>query len=186
METLDYSYLAQLVQRAQGGDSNAFAELYMLTYQQQYRYFKDEHLAQDALQETFVQALKHLRQLQNPELFIAWLNRINFRACYDLKRSRNDEQQEEYSEELLGSVHSQVGRTEEEVVEVDSRRYILKQVMNLPLTESQAILMKYYQNLTIPEIAESLGVSESTAKRALKSGRERLARMLPDFRYERR
>lgn len=45
METLDYKHIANLVSRAQSGDSNAFAELYAATYQRQYlyayRYLKD-------------------------------------------------------------------------------------------------------------------------------------------------
>ena len=174
------------MRKAQAGDSNAFAELYVATYQQQYRYswkyLRDEQLAQDALQETFVQALRNIRKLRNPELFIAWLNRINFRACYDLKKSRHDEQHDEYSDVHLEKIHSREGRAEDEVVEIDSRRYIMKQVMNLPLTESQVILMKYYQNMTNDEIADALSMSRSTVKRYLKSARERLARLLPEFR----
>lgn len=46
MEALDYKHIANLVSRAQSGDSNAFAELYTATYQRQYlyayRYLKDD------------------------------------------------------------------------------------------------------------------------------------------------
>ena len=38
MASLDYQYLAQLVKRAQMGDSDAFAELYVATYLRQYRF----------------------------------------------------------------------------------------------------------------------------------------------------
>ena len=51
---LDYVYLASLVHRVQSNDSSAFAELYSLTYQKEYRFacsfLKDRELAQDALQ----------------------------------------------------------------------------------------------------------------------------------------
>ena len=64
MEALDYKYIAKLVSRAQIGDTDAFAELYAATYQRQYlyayHYLKDEYLAQDALQETYILALKNL------------------------------------------------------------------------------------------------------------------------------
>ena len=186
MRVLDYKYIGQLVRKAQGGDSNAFAELYVATYQQQfryaYRYLKDEELAQDALQETFVQALKNIRKLQNPDLFIAWLNRINFRTCYDIKKAQHVDKQDDFSEINLAKLKSTEGRPEDEVVEIDTKNYIMRQVLNLPLTESQAILMKYYQELTNDEIAEILNVSRSTVKRYLKSGRERLARMLSEIR----
>ncbi len=186
MDALDYRYLASLVRKAQAGDSNAFAEIYVATYQQQYRYaykyLREEELARDALQETFVQALRNIRRLRDPNLFIAWLNRINFRTCYDIRRSRGQEQQDGCSQERLENVHASEGRAEEEVVDIDSRRYIMKQVLNLPLTESQVILMKYYQDLTNDEIAEAMNISRSSVKRYLRSGRQRLARMLPEFR----
>lgn len=185
LEILDYKVLARLVEKAQAGDSNAFAELYVATYNQQYRYslkyLRDEQLAQDALQETFVQALKNIRRLKNPELFIAWLNRINFRVCYDMKKARHDDRYDEYSETHLENAHAEEGRPEEEVVEIDSRKYIMKQVMNLPMTESQVIMMKYYQNMTNDEIADAMNISRSTVKRYLKSGRERLQRLLREF-----
>ena len=72
MSALDYNYIAELVVSAQGGDSDAFAELYAATYQKQYHfaysYLKDEYLAQDALQETYIIALKELTKLQDPML----------------------------------------------------------------------------------------------------------------------
>lgn len=75
MEALDYKYIAKLVSRAQIGDSDAFAELYAATYQRQYlyayHYLKDEYLAQDALQETYILALKNLVKLKDPTLVIS-------------------------------------------------------------------------------------------------------------------
>ena len=185
MEALDYQYLAELVRSAQDGDSNAFAELYAATYRQQFRYslkyLRDESLAQDALQETFVRALRNIRKLKNPDLFIAWLNRINFRVCYDMKKARNEELADLYSEEHLEQQHSHLGRTEEEVLKIDSKEYILRQIMNLPLTESQVILMKYYQEMKLDEIADIMNISRSTVKRYLRSGRGHLKKILAEF-----
>lgn len=100
MEALDYKYIAKLVSRAQIGDSDAFAELYAATYQRQYiyayHYLKDEYLAQDALQETYILALKNLVKLKDPTLVISWLNQINFRVCYNLHKK-----QQRYNSEMI-------------------------------------------------------------------------------------
>lgn len=100
MEALDYKYIAKLVSRAQIGDSDAFAELYAATYQRQYlyayHYLKDEYLAQDALQETYILALKNLVKLKDPTLVISWLNQINFRVCYNLHQK-----QQRYNSEMI-------------------------------------------------------------------------------------
>lgn len=181
VELLDYAYLNDLVLKAQRGSSNAFAELYAATYQRQYacacRYLRDPHLAQDALQESFIRALKGISTLQNPELFIAWLGRINFRVCYEMQQKREREIAGGSAQDLPAR-DAQYGLPEDEVLEVDSRRYILRQVMNLPLTESQAILMKYYRNMTLDEIGDAMNVSRSTVKRYLRSGKKHLQKML--------
>lgn len=99
MSALDYNYIAKLVSQAQTGDSDAFAELYAATFQRQYHfaccYLKDEYLAQDALQETYILALKNLSKLKDPSLVVAWLNQINFRVCYNLHKK-----QQRYNREM--------------------------------------------------------------------------------------
>ena len=87
-----------------------------------------------------------------------------------------------YVEDKVEDIRAGGGYPEDEIIEIDSRKYILRQVMNLPLTESQVILMKYYQNMGNDDIAEAMNISRSTVKRCLKSGKERLARLLSDFR----
>ena len=53
----------------------------------------------------------------------------------------------------------------------------LQQVESLPLTESQVILMKYYQGMGLGEIADMLNVSRGTVKRYLKSARKHLEKL---------
>ena len=93
MATLDMNYIEQLVRQAQAGDSDAFAELYMATYPNQFRfafnYLNDIYLAQDAVQETYISALRSLNKLRDPSLIIAWLNQLNFRVCYHLQHRSN-------------------------------------------------------------------------------------------------
>ena len=181
MDNLDFEYLNELVIKARQGSSNAFAELYTATYQRQYaysyRYVRDEHLAQDALQESFIRVLKNIGKLEKPELFIAWLNQINFHVCYDMKKQRGFSAGEVDIEEMH-DLASTAPTPEEEAVEVDYNRYILRQVESLPMTESQVILMKYYQNMSLDEIAEQLNISRSTVKRYLKSGKEHLEKLV--------
>ena len=180
MEALDHVYLAELVEGAQRGDSNAFAEIYAATYQRQYAYavrvVGDAHLAQDALQETYIRALKTIRSLQNPMLFIAWLNRINFRSCMDLRRraAREVLLENDVLEQLVDAASGET--PEDEVIGIDSRNYVLRQIMGLPLTESQVLTMRYYQEMSVDEIADTLNMSRSTVKRYLKSGRDHLRR----------
>lgn len=185
MASLDYNYIAELVVRAQGGDSDGFAELYAATYQRQYhfalRYLKDEYLAQDALQETYILALKNLSKLKDPSLVLAWLNQINFRICYNIhkKQQRYNNEISRFDDEMFETLYySEHNNPEREAIQVDSQEYIMNQVMKLPFTEAQVIILKYYQNMKHDEIAQLMDISRSSVKRYLISGRERLKKIL--------
>lgn len=189
MTALDYHYMAELVVNAQSGDSDSFAELYAATYQKQYQfaysYLKDTYLAQDALQETYIIALKELSKLKDPMLLVAWLNQINFRVCFQLRKKRKRyeaEMGEQIEETSLGSgrdlYSSAVGDNPEDmVVRVDSREYIMNQIMKLPFTEAQVIILKFYRNLKYDEIANLMDISRSSVKRYLNSGKSHLAKV---------
>ena len=192
MESLDYKYIANLVTRAQAGDSDAFAELYAATYQRvymfSYRYLRDEYLAQDALQETYILALKNLSKLKDPMLVISWLNQINFRVCYKLQKeyqcyNQEIEQGNDYldtfnSDRYWGGYSGSRNTTEDLICRIDSQEYLVNQIMKLPFTESQVILLKYYKDMKLDEIAILMDISKSSVKRYLKAGRERLAQVL--------
>lgn len=194
MPALDYNYMAELVVNAQSGDSDAFAELYAATYQKQYQfaysYLKDEYLAQDALQETYIIALKELSKLKDPMLLVAWLNQINFRVCFQLnkKQKRYDAEMGGYYEgdsdrnQFHANSHtafsSSSANPEDMVVKVDSREYIMNQIMKLPFTEAQVIILRFYRSLKYSEIADLLEISQSSVKRYLNSGKEHLANVL--------
>ncbi len=187
MAALDYDDITRLVISAQNGDNNAFAKLYTATCQKQYlfscRYLQDEHMAQDALQETYIHALKNLPALKNPALFIAWLNQINFRICYNMhkKQQRINKEITDYSataNEISGNndphfLHAQ--SPEDILIRIDSAKYIMSQILQLPYTEAQAIILKYYRNMKYQEIAEYMNISLSSVKRYLRNGRNRLS-----------
>ena len=63
----NHQYLAGLVIRFKQRDTDAFAELYALTYNKVYNYarhyLKDEYLAQDAMQEVFISAFRNIDKI---------------------------------------------------------------------------------------------------------------------------
>lgn len=73
MKDLNIPYIAGLVIRAQHSDSDAFAELYALTYNKVYNYtrhyLRDDFLAQDAMQEVYILALKNIGKLNSSPPF---------------------------------------------------------------------------------------------------------------------
>lgn len=186
---LDYDYLAKLVRRTQTGDSNAFAELYTATYQKQYhftyQYVKDPYLAQDILQDVYILVLKNIHTLKNPRLFISWLNQINFRICYDVCQKRiRHEQELQLAEKLntdeLGN-HQLEHNSLNPAKEVEDRMWqaeLMSQILSLHPNEAQAIIMKYYNDMSLDDIADAMNCSRSTVKRRLAKGRRELEKKL--------
>ena len=165
MELLDQDYLKDLVIKTQGGSSNAFAELFAATCQNQYTYaFRcvgDAALAKIVLRETYIRALKSIGSLQNPDSFIVWLGQINYRV--------------EGIDPEAGILKG--GIAPDRMVDVDGRGFSLGQILSLPPSESQAVLMKYGQKMTSEEIGRILNMGGSSLRRCLRAGKKHLERM---------
>lgn len=182
MSDLNHIYLAALVKKAQGGSSDAFAELYSLTYKKIYaygsRYLKDEHLAYDAMQDTYITALKHIGDLKDPSLFVAWLNQIHFHTCYDMCKKNSNSYGLFDPEQLELETDENIEHNPEDNYEKHDLISRLNEAIDkLPFLEKQAIVLRYYNDMKIEDIAKTLLLSRSTVKRYLNSAREKLAKI---------
>lgn len=182
---LDYDYLAKLVERTQMGDSDAFAELYTATYQKQYRfayqYTKDSYLAQDILQDVYILVLKNIHTLKNPRLFVSWLHQITFRICFDTtqktKRQEQDIQFDTSDEKIPYHRcvdYSTESNPEKYALTKDTQQQLINSIYSLPQQFAQPIIMRYYNNMVIDEIADAMDCSRSTIKRRLHKGQKLL------------
>ena len=177
---LSYSYLAEYVTRATKGDSNAFAELYSLTYSKVYNYarhyMKDDYLAQDAVQEIYISALKNLHKLNDPSLFIAWLNQIAFHVCFDMSKSRKAGYGEVSTDimEDLDTIVSSDTSPEDAAVTKDESSRLSEAIAALPINERELITLRYFNEMKVDEIVDATGISKSTVKRHLNSALEHL------------
>lgn len=75
-----------LVNRARGGDREAFSTLVATSFDQLFRtarlILRDDDRAADAVQEALLSAWLHIRAVRDPDRFEAWLRRLLVRACY--------------------------------------------------------------------------------------------------------
>lgn len=162
MESLDITYLNDLVLQAQQGSSNAFAELWAAVFQRQcgysYLFLKDPDLVPAALQETCVRALKTIRALPRPEPFVPWLCRINFSVCREILLAWGEE--EKLS--LAGT---------------DGSAVLPEQIDMLPVSESQALLMRGCLGLSDRGIADLMNISSGAAGRLVSKAQERFFKL---------
>lgn len=185
MKESHHLYIAGLVLRAQQNDNDAFAELYALTYNKVYNfcrhYLRDDHLAQDAMQEVYISVLHNIKKINDPTLFIAWLNRICFNICYDMTR-KNISSDDISAQEIMDLLHDEHPDSNPELMsqKKDEVRRIHQAVESLPFNQRQVITMRYFNNMKIQEIAVSLDLSRSTVKRYVAAGLKALKILLKD------
>ncbi len=127
---------------------------------------RDRTLAQDAVQDTYLKAFKALGDFRRESSERTWLIRIAINTCRDYLRS---------------SWFSRVDRriTPDDLPETGEEKplpddEVLRAVAALKKPLREAVLVRYYQNLSVREAAEALRVSEATVKRRLQAANERL------------
>ena len=129
-------------------------------------YLKDHAMAEDAVQETFLRAFRHQDDFQGKSSVKTWITRIAINVCKDMltdpwARHRSDEN-------LLDEATLEPSFSSED-------RYVISgKIANLPPKYKEVILLHYYQELKLSEIAEILGESEATIKTRLKRARDML------------
>ncbi len=181
MPDFNHAYIGELVINAQSGNSEAFAELYATTYNHVYNYsrhyLRDDYLAQDAVQETYISALKNINNIKDPSLFIAWLNQICFHVCYDTAKKHHPDS---VSSELLELVLDERPdhNPDEHYEDKEELKAVNDAVKALPFLEQQVIVMRFYNEMKLEDIAAALSCSRSTVKRYINSGKKLLEKRL--------
>lgn len=180
--TADRTYMAALVRRAQENDSDAFAELYALTYEAQYaftrKYLRDDYYAQDAIQEVYIAALKNIKKLKEPFYFNTWLRQINLRVCYDMAMERKRRSASGDKELEIVVDKSAASNPEEMVFKILEHEKLTQALMQLSVKERNAIILKYTGNMSLNDIADYMECSISSVTRYLNRGYKELREML--------
>ena len=131
-----------------------------------YVYLRDRQLAEDAMQDVFLKAYRHMAALRNEESQRAWLMKIAVNTCRDARRSawmrHND---------LRVSLDDLPPASCEFTAQDDS---VVREVMRLKPKYKEAILLRYYQDLSPEECARALGMTVSGFYRRLHRAQEAL------------
>ncbi|OZQ70609.1 RNA polymerase [Paenibacillus sp. VTT E-133280] len=168
------------IKKAQKGDHEAFTRLFRQLESQLYRLaktilLKDEDCA-DALQETTLKVYKGLTNLKQPKFFKTWVIRILINECNQLLRMRERTiAVAEIPEEPVDSyVHF------EDSGNVDLQSFINQLDESLRL----AIVLFYYDDLSIKQIADVLDISEGAVRARLHRARRLLSKQIHPVREE--
>ena len=171
-----------LIQRILAGDENAFESL-IRKYQKQVhaqalRSINDFQIAEDIVQETFLQVYQQLETLEDPKLFPKWLYVIVNRRCIAwLRKNRLQTQPLEETDisEIETEAYSQYVAEEHAKTTAEAQRDLVKKLLTkLKESDREVITLHYFEEMSSSEIGEFLGVSENTIKSRLRRARQRL------------
>ena len=157
--------LHALVDRAQQGDEEAFGALVRAVGDRciyiAHRILRDASLAEDAVQVTLVRVWRELPTLRDVDRFEAWLHRILVHACYaEARRSRRIAANVVLLETDGATARDEIGI-------VHDRDQIDRGFRRLPPEQRAVLVFHHALGLTMPEIADHLGIPLGTAKSRL-------------------
>jgi len=171
---------ATWVKQARAGDQAAFTRLVEAyqtpVYNLAYRMLGNTVEAEDAAQETFIRAYTHLDTYDPARKFSSWLLAIASHYCVDTLRRRRINYLS--FDELPPMVELSMPRTtqpEQVVVRQQDSSAIQRLLDTLPPAYRTPVILRYWYDMSYREIAETMGVTESTIKTRLHRARARLA-----------
>ena len=155
------------VRAAQKGDSNAFESLLLehraLLFRMAMVRMRNTAEALDMLDEAIAKGWMKIRTLRDPALFSAWMARILINACNDrLRRMKRTLPLDEQGE-IAAALESG-----------DAMLDLRAAVQTLPEPLYSMIVLKYFDDLTIEQVAKQMGVPLGTAKSHLHRALKRL------------
>jgi RNA polymerase sigma-70 factor (ECF subfamily) len=163
----DESTDAQLLARFRAGEVAALSELYARYEGPVFRFLlgflKDHHLAEDVLQETFVQAVRHADRVAG-ETVRGWLFTVAHRqAVLAKRRAKRVPAAADPTAPLLDLLNDPAGGPEAAVATADDRRLVGELLAELPAVQREVLRLRVVDGLRFREVAEKLGCPLNTA-----------------------
>jgi RNA polymerase sigma-70 factor (ECF subfamily) len=184
---------ARLIQEVRGGKPESF-EYFVRRYQRRitriaYRLLRDTGEADCAAQESFLRAYQNLKDFREGSTFETWLTRICINWCKDrLKRRRlvlYFHQGPPGREEDMGpreiAVHPDPS-PERRALSREIRERLREAMESLSPRQRSVFVLKHFEELSIPEIAELTGLDSGTIKSHLFRAAHKIRERLADFR----
>ena len=177
--------IKELVLSAKNGNKKAFDKLYKLTSNDVWftcvSLLKDEENAKDIMQETYITAFLKLNTLKDEEKFCGWLTAIATNKSKNKLKGKVEYQIDD--EVLIAKTETDELMLPEEYINKAEKRKVLLQIIEdtLSFNQYQVVLMFYFNELSIAEIAQALEISEGTVKSRLNSSRAKMKTAIEDY-----
>lgn len=168
------------IEKVLKGDTDAFryfvAQYKDMAFTISMSVIKDEYVAADVVQESFVKAFQHLKNFKGKSKFSTWFYRIVINESLKVVRKKG----EKYVDlEALSNFHPSNAPTIISQLKEDERQYFINETLALlPANESLVLRLFYLNENHINEICEMTGWTESKVKVLLHRARKNMEILL--------
>ncbi len=162
----------ELVQLYQTGNQEAFEELLTRHQERVFKYIylvvRNEALANDLFQDTFVKVIMFIKQRRYVEngRFLPWVIRIAHNVMMDHFRKEQPEvsiHRQDHPFDLLNNVRLSDPSVEDELIQQQLLKDVKEMIAYLPDSQREVVKMRFYDDMSFKEIADRTGVSINTA-----------------------
>lgn len=166
----------ELVVSVQKGDIQAFEQLFELykskALRTVYLMTRDKDISEDIVQEVFVSCYTSIKRLQNPEYFKTWFYRMLTRTTW---RYMEKEKRLIPVEDIFEKFEDNHEKSPlEKLEQKESSELLYQEILRLQPKLQTTLVLYYYNEFSVKEIAQTMGCLEGTVKSRLYTGRRRL------------
>lgn len=178
--------ISHLVEKIKKGDNKSFEKLYKLTEREVWftciSFLKNETTAQDIMQETYITAFLKIQSLEKSSQIRSWFNRIAVNKCKNYLKGKGEIQLDDEIFENQAIVDERISIPEEYISDKAKREIILSIMQEvLPDVQYQTVIMHYFNEMTVDEIAEVFECSRGTVLSRLNYSRAKMKTAIEDY-----
>lgn len=168
----------EIIQKVKSGDLQAFEVLFerykTKAIRTVYLMTGDVHTTEDIVQEAFTTCYLSLHTLKQPQYFKTWFFKLLTRIAWRVMKKERGLVPTETIGELVEIARLQEGISLNEMDQATEADFIYSQILKLDYKLQTTLILYYYNELTIKEIAKVMGCLEGTVKSRLYTGRKQL------------
>ncbi len=168
-----------IIHLCQQGSIDAFEKLYVHGFKKAlltaYLIIGNKTLAEDAVQETFYQCYLDIKRLKEPKAYDAWFHRILIRTCWKVNAKERKKQHEWLDENSnQQDLNCYSDKLYDQVQNMEMKEALYEAINNLSKVLRTSVVLFYFNEMSIKEIAVILGCFESTVKSRLYKARKKI------------
>lgn len=166
--------MEELIIRSKNGDERAFTELILTIKNELYRIGKtrlsDDNDISDAIQETMINAYKHLRKLKDNTNFKSWIIKILINECNKIYKKKS--KKEKLFEKIV--IEQKLDTMDNSITSINSKLDFELLTEKLNYEEKLIVALYYNSKYSCNEIADILHMNINTVKSKLTRAKEKI------------